>query len=280
MNVNHLNENWNKLKSLKPNMGLRVSGECRANLYQATNSSYNHCLMLWMKNLPLEISGFGNQNIKLECDKNGGYLTLTLLNPDYLGFFNEIIIEIHDKVKGEKRDDRALDCFLKSANKWLYAFKRQYSEKNRLKTEREMSEHINLVKVKILNRRRKDEAKGAKIDVDYFGKLFDRGSFFTDIINLFQLAELEDVTVEEIVRIWQVALVEHGLDHPYERGSFDKNYRRFAKYIENSFWGYVTKEQVPVLWKELFKEDLNEGDLIAVREFLMHDDLTNSELIN
>ena len=78
-----------------------------------------------------------------------------------------------------------------------------------MKPERELREHVILVKSKILNRRKKDEDKGATIDDDYFAKLIDRGSFHIDIINLIHLIELEDVTEEEVNRIWVIALAEH-----------------------------------------------------------------------
>ena len=121
-------DQWESLKASINESGyrlLRISSECKLELFLAKDSLDHRCLLLVIpKSCNLNFKQIDKSHISLKFEEGFSYLTLKLLDSDFYDLFDDLIYSIYTAIKTESLIPTASSIFISTFIKWNVFFEK------------------------------------------------------------------------------------------------------------------------------------------------------------
>lgn len=133
MNIEILQSKWNNLASynnLKEYKSLRISSDCKPDLFIGLNNDKNKCLILLLpNNHRINFKKITKEHLTIELFKETNYIILLLTNNSYYDLFDELCLSLYNKIKNITDVDEYGKEFIQTFYKWTEFFSDQNSFK-------------------------------------------------------------------------------------------------------------------------------------------------------
>jgi hypothetical protein len=121
-----LNSKWENIASFKNKKGykaLRISSNCLPDLFIATDSDGNRCMLLYLpKNVEIKIKRTDKNKLLISFLPSKGILQIKLKDPDFIDLFNDLILSIYSKISLISDPKKASNEFITTFYKWSLFF--------------------------------------------------------------------------------------------------------------------------------------------------------------
>lgn len=132
MEVTFLDLKWNNINFFKDRNGfkaLRVSADCKPDLFLAIDEDGKRCLILFLPEKFEYPVGTEKDKLKLVFIPSKKIALIKLEDMNFLDLFNDLIISIHDKIKSIEDNFDAAINFISIFSKWAHFFEDVFDSK-------------------------------------------------------------------------------------------------------------------------------------------------------
>jgi len=129
MITSELDKKWLLISKEKISNGyksLRLPAECISEVFLGVGPMDQRCLLLFLpRSYKLDFKALKKENISIELDPNANYLVLSLLDPNYVDLFDDLITSLYNVVKDISEVDVYVKVFIQTFNKWTAFFENE-----------------------------------------------------------------------------------------------------------------------------------------------------------
>jgi len=133
MKVEHLNTKWGQISAsniVKGHKSLRINASCYSDMYLAIDEHGNHCLILILPiDYELKFKVIKKDKISLEYFSDKNYVVMTLLDSEFNGLFDDLILSIYNAIKSIEEVEVYSKVFIQTFHQWVLFFSPEYSTK-------------------------------------------------------------------------------------------------------------------------------------------------------
>lgn len=133
MNKNELNEKWEKIsfeETTKGYKALRISSECKSELFIAVDTDDNRCLLLFLpSDFEVKLNGKDKEKLQLTYIKENHVILIKLNDVDFIDLFNDLIISLYSKIHRIFDPNSYSKELISSFYKWVEFFDDKQNKK-------------------------------------------------------------------------------------------------------------------------------------------------------
>lgn len=133
MRVEQLADKWEQISgsnAVKGYKSLRITSSCYSDVYLAINEQGNHCLILSLPNdHDLKFKVIRKDKISLEYLADKSYVVMTLLDSDFNGLFDDLILSLFNAIKDIEDVAVYSKVFIQTFHRWVLFFTPEFSDK-------------------------------------------------------------------------------------------------------------------------------------------------------
>lgn len=123
-----LKHKWEIIENL-PRQGdydlIRISPECHCDMSLAITPDAHRCLVLALPpSFSFEFNPIEREKLSLTKIKKNNYVVVTLLNDDSRNIFDDLIVSMHNAIKGITLLDECANIFIQTFHKWVKLFEK------------------------------------------------------------------------------------------------------------------------------------------------------------
>jgi len=133
MKGEQLNTKWEQISAsniVKGYKSLRINASCYSDIYLAIDEQDNHCLILILPiDYELKFRVIKKDKISLEYFSDKNYVVMTLLDNEFNGLFDDLILSIYNAIKDIEKVEVYSKVFIQTFHQWVLFFSPEYSTK-------------------------------------------------------------------------------------------------------------------------------------------------------
>lgn len=133
MRVEQLADKWEQISAsnvVKGYKSLRITASCYSDVYLAINEQGNHCLILSLPNgHDLKFKVIKKDKISLEYLSDKNYVVMTLLDSDFNGLFDDLILSLFNAIKDIEDVAVYSKVFIQTFHRWVLFFTPELPDK-------------------------------------------------------------------------------------------------------------------------------------------------------
>lgn len=133
MRVEQLVDKWEQISvsnAVKGYKTLRITANCYSDVYLAIDEQGCHCLILRLPNdYNLKFKVIRKDKISLEYLSDKSYVVMTLLDSDFNGLFDDLILSLLNAIKDIEDVEVYSKVFIQTFHRWVLFFTPEFSDK-------------------------------------------------------------------------------------------------------------------------------------------------------
>jgi len=126
MDLNNLKAKWDKVFLFQDKKGyksLRISIECKSDLFIAIDSDGNRCLLLFLpSDFDVQLNGTDKEKLQLTYIKEKDVILIKLNDIDFIDLFNDLIISLYSRIYNLSDPDSYSKQLISTFYKWVEFF--------------------------------------------------------------------------------------------------------------------------------------------------------------